>query len=209
MKVGPPAYHAHPAPPSDTMTRFRYDAATEGLEEEDLGPSKTSVKVEMLDLQELGLALLELPADRFARIEMDERLREAFQELQRITNLSARKRQASYIGKLLRDEDSAAFRKLLADYQHGKEQAARGFPEIARWRDRLLSDDGAITEWFSRYPTGDTRPLRTLVRHARKEQATALAEAEFSGKPASKGRYYRELFQHLRSVVEAAALPPD
>ncbi|TAJ50767.1 MAG: DUF615 domain-containing protein [Nevskiaceae bacterium] len=209
MKVPPPAYHAHPAPPSDTMTRFRYDAATEGLEEEDLGPSKTSVKIEMLDLQELGLALLELPPDRFARIEMDERLREAFQELQRITNLSARKRQASFIGKLLRDEDSVAFRKLLSDYQHGKEQAARGFPEIARWRDRLLIDDGAITEWFSRYPTGDTRTLRALVRNARKEEAAALAEAEFSGKPASKGRYYRELFQHLRTVVEEATLPPD
>lgn len=209
MKAGPPAYHAHPAPPPFAMTRFRYDAATEGLEEENLGPSKTSVKIEMLDLQELGLALLELPPDRFARIEMDERLREAFAELQRISNHGARRRQASFIGKLLRDEDSTAFRKILSDYQHGKEQAARGFPEIAKWRDRLLSDDGAITEWFSRYPTGDTRTLRALVRNVRKEEAAAAAEAELSGKPVTKGHYYRELFQHLRAVVEAAALAPD
>ncbi|MDP3859938.1 MAG: ribosome biogenesis factor YjgA [Stagnimonas sp.] len=189
------------------MTRFRYDIETEGLEEEALGPSKTSVKVELLDLQELGLALLELPADRFARIEMEPRLREAFQELQRLTNLSARKRQASFIGKLLRDEDSTAFRKLLSDYQHGKEQAARGFPDIAKWRDRLLADDAALTDWFARYPTGDTRTLRALIRNTRKEEAAALSESEHSGKPAGKGRYYRELFQHLRAAIEAAALP--
>lgn len=186
------------------MTRFRYDIETEGHEEESFGPSKTAVKGEMLDLQELGLALLELPADRFARIAMDERLREAFQELQRLTNLSARKRQASYVGKLLRDEDAEAFRKLLSDYRHGKEQAARGFPEIARWRDRLLAEDGALTDWFARYPSPDTRSLRALIRNARKEQAAALTATE-AGLPAAPNHYYRELFRYLRDVVESAA----
>lgn len=186
-------------------TRFRYDVETEGLEEGPSGPSKTSVKTELLDLQELGLALLELPADRFARIAMDESLREAFRELARLTNLSARKRQASYIGKLLRNEDADAFRKLLADYQHGKEQASRGFPEIARWRDRLLAEDAALTDWFARYPSPETRSLRALIRTARKEEAAAQAESEHSGKPLVHGRSYKELFQYLRGAIDAAA----
>lgn len=190
-------------------TRFRYDVETEGLEEGPSGPSKTAVKTELLDLQDLGLALLELPADRFARIEMDEALREAFRELQRITNLSARKRQASYIGKLLRNEDADAFRKLLSDYQHGKEQASRGFPEIARWRDRLLAEDAALTDWFARYPSPDTRTLRALIRTARKDEAAAQAESDHSGKPLAHARSYKELFQYLRGVIETAALGDD
>lgn len=187
------------------MTRFRYDRDTEGLEEPALGPSKTQVKGEMLDLQDLGLALLDLPAERLARVQMEPRLREAFAELQRIKSLNARRRQASYIGKLLRNEDAEAMRQLLEDYRRGQEQAARGFPDIARWRDRLLAEDAAMTEWFDRYPTGDTRTLRSLVRQARKEEAEAAAEAALRGEPASHGRYYRELFQHLRGVVEQAA----
>ena len=186
------------------MKKFGYDIATEGKEQEVFGPSKTQVKDEMLDLQDLGTALLELPADRFARLHMDERLRDAFAELARITHLGARKRQAQFIGKLLRDNDSEAFRSLLADYRHGKEQAAKGYPDIAKWRERLLADDAALTAWFSAYPSGDTRALRTLVRKARQEEAAALAESQHSGTPAIKSSQYRELFQYLRAAVDAA-----
>ena len=73
------------------MTRHRYDIATEGLEDEPLGPSKTRMKQEMHDLQDLGLALLDLPHERFARIHMDEHLRAAFDELGRITSHGARR----------------------------------------------------------------------------------------------------------------------
>lgn len=187
------------------MTRFGYDITTEGKEEpQTFGPSKTQVKDEMLDLQELGTALLEIPAARFARIPMNERLRDAFAELQRISSFGARKRQAQFIGKLLRDDNSEAFRKLLDDYRRGKAAAAQGFPEIAKWRDRMLADDATLTEWFNKFPTGDTRALRTLVRNARKEEAAALAEAAHSGAAVNHGRHYRELFQVLRSTIESA-----
>lgn len=185
------------------MTRFLYDIETEG-QEETFGPSKTQVKDEMHDLQALGLALIELPPDRFVRIAMDERLRAAFDELQRISNHGARRRQAQYIGKLLRHADVDAFRAELADYQKGREQASKGFPDIAKWRERLLADDAALTAWFNAYPSGDTRQLRSLVRLARKEEAAAIAESATSGEPLQHGRYYRELFQRLRAAMEAA-----
>lgn len=187
-----------------TTTRFGYDIKTEGLEEEPLGRSKTRVKDDMHDLRDLGLALLDLPQDRFARIAMDETLREAFNELSRITNLSARKRQASYIGKLLRHVDCTPFEAELAAFQKGREQAAKGFPDLAKWRDRLLTEEQALTDWCAAYPGGDTRALRTLIRQARQEETQAAEEAAHTGEPQPKGRHYRSLFQHLRAAAEAA-----
>lgn len=188
------------------MTRFGYDIKTEGLPEPEPGPSKTRVKDEMHDLQDFGQALLELPHERFARIEMNETLRDAFNELARITNLSARKRQAGYIGKLLQHVDVEPFRAELESFRRGQAQAAKGFPDLARWRDRLLGDDAVLTEWCGRYPTSDTRALRTLIRNARQEETAAAAEAAHTGVPAAKGRHYRALFQHLRATVDSAEL---
>ncbi len=190
------------------MTRFGYDIKTEGLPEPEPGPSKTRVKDEMHDLQDFGQALLELPQERFARIEMDETLRDAFNELGRLTNLSARKRQAGYIGKLLQHVDVTPFRAELESFRNGQAQAAKGFPDLARWRDRLLESDTVLTEWCTHYPTTDTRALRTLIRNARQEETAAAAEAAHSGVAASKGRHYRALFQALRSTADAAALNP-
>lgn len=190
------------------MTRFGYDIKTEGLPEPEPGPSKTRVKDEMHDLQDFGQALLELPHERFARIEMDETLRDAFNELGRITNLSARKRQAGYIGKLLQHVDVAPFRAELESFRRGQAQAAKGFPDLARWRDRLLAEDSVLTEWCARYPATDTRALRALIRNARKEETAAAAEAAHSGKPAIKGRHYRALFQELRTTADALDAKP-
>lgn len=188
------------------MTRFGYDIKTEGLPEPEPGPSKTRVKDEMHDLQDFGQALLELPHERFARIEMNEGLRDAFNELARITNMSARKRQAGYIGKLLQHVDVTPFRMELESFRSGQAQAAKGFPDLARWRDRLLADDAELTAWCAVHPGGDTRALRTLIRSARQEEAAAAAEAAHTGIAASKGRHYRALFQHLRTIADAAAV---
>jgi ribosome-associated protein len=188
------------------MTRFGYDIATEGKEVETFGPSKTQVKDDMLELRDLGQELLEIPQERFARIPMDERLREAFAELQRISSHGAKKRQAQYIGKLLRDTDAEGFKKVLENYRRGKAAAAQGFPEIAQWRDRLLAEDSALTDWLNRYPLGDTRQLRSVIRAARKEEAASAEALAHSGLAPPKGRAYRALFQVLRSTSDAAEL---
>lgn len=185
-------------------TRFGYDIKTEGLPEPEWAPSKTRVKDEMHGLQDLGLLLLEIPPERFARIEMDETLRSAFDELAKLTNLSARKRQAGYIGKLLRLVNTEPFRAELASFQAGQAQAAKGFPDLSRWRDRLLADDAVLTEWCAKYPLTDTRALRTLIRNARKEETLAAEEAAHTGLVVPKGRAYKALFQALRGTADAA-----
>lgn len=166
-------------------------------------PSKTQLKQAMLDLQQLGLELLELPLDQFEAIEMDDRLREAFDELRRITAFSARKRQMQYVGKLLRAEDAEPFRQALAAHRAGKRKDADALHEVECWRDRILSGDAGLNEWLAAFPASDTSAFRALVRNARKEEADAAAAAG-RGAPRPKGKFYRVLFQQIRTALMAA-----
>lgn len=166
-------------------------------------PSKTQVKQAMLDLQTLGMELLEMPLDQFAAIEMDDRLREAFDELRRITSFAARKRQMQYVGKLLRAEDAEPFRQALAAYRAGKRKDADALHEVERWRDRILAGDSGLNEWLAAFPASDTAPFRSAVRNARKEAEDAKAAAGH-GAPRTKGKFYRVLFQQIRAALLSA-----
>ena len=68
-------------------------------------PSKSQKKRDSSRLQNLGEALVELSAERLAKIEMPDSLRLAVQEARRITKHEARRRQMQYIGKLMRSTD--------------------------------------------------------------------------------------------------------
>lgn len=168
------------------------------------GPSKTTVKKEMLELRDLGAALFELPDDRLAAIEMDERLREALHELKRLKQGEARRRHTQYIGKLLREVDPEPFRLALTDYKSGQVSAIQLLQDIERWRQRLLDDDQGLSAWLEAYPASDTKPFRSLVAKARHE----LADDDEHGRGGSKGPCYRELFQALRAVLQAPPAKP-
>ena len=87
----------------------------EDLDYDDLPgrPSKSQKKRDMHALQEMGAALVEVSAERLARIDMPDALREALREAQRLTRHEARRRQMQYIGRLMRDIDPAPIREAL------------------------------------------------------------------------------------------------
>src|SRR6185295_17303628 len=68
-------------------------------------------------------------------------------------------------------------------------QAAAAHRRLEAWRERLLSDDAALTSFASEHPGADLQEIRALIRNARKEQK--------EGKPP---RAYRELFRVLKAV---------
>ena len=84
------------------------------------GPSKTQVKREMHELQDLGLALLNLPVAQRDAIAMDDRLREALREYHRMPTRESKRRHMQYVGKLLRDTDSAPARLALEQIRAGE-----------------------------------------------------------------------------------------
>lgn len=181
-------------------TKFQYDRDARDDDEADTGPSKTQVKQAMHELQDLGTALLTLSAHQLDAIEMDERLREALREHGRMPTREARRRHMQYIGKLLRDTDSEPARRALEQIRAG---AARVLAEAEAWRERLLNEDGALTDWIKAHPQAEIQPLRALLRNARRELAEL--EASAPGTARAKSRAYKTLFQTLRAQLQREA----
>jgi len=171
------------------------------LEFEFDGPSKSQLKREAQALLAIGNDLLALPDAQLDLIEMDERLRDGLRVWRRITSHEARRRQGQYIGKLLRDSDPDALRDAIAAYWRARERTQL---DAERWRDRLLADDGAVTEWIAAHPGIEVQPLRTLIRNARRERAALVAAAAESAEapaPPNTSPYFRELLLAVRATL--------
>ena len=183
---------------SSSRTRAEYEAA----EEAEAGPSKTQVKQAMLDLQDVGVELLKLSGAQLDKIPMDERLREALREHGRMPTREAKRRHMAFIGKMLRNTDSEPVTRALVAIRAGE---SRLLAEAEVWRERLLSDDAAMTEWIKAHPRAEVQPLRALVRNTRRELEAALAADPENNTARSKSRAFRELFQKIRVELQVAA----
>lgn len=160
------------------------------VEEEELPPSKTKIKKQMHDLRDLGEELTGLGKDQIAQLDIPEALRDAIREMSRIKTFGAKRRQIQYIGKLMRDVDTAPIIAKLNTWKGISQQHIGYMHQLERWRERLLEGDSALTELLTAYPHTDVQRLRTLIRNALKERET--------GKPAKN---FRELFQVLRETI--------
>lgn len=158
--------------------------------EEEQPKSKTRVKKEMHQLQDLGKQLTELNAAQLAEVPLDADLREAIDTLHRIKSNEARRRQLQYIGKLMRSADNEAIEAILARFRERDQQYVR-FDKMAEdWRERLLDGDKATqSEFFDRYPGADHQQLRQLVRDAAREIEQKKAPTN-----------QRKLFRFLRDL---------
>jgi ribosome-associated protein len=151
--------------------------------------SKTKRKQEMHELQALGVALVALSESQLQDMSLETRLHEAVLAAKRITSHEARRRQMQYIGRLMRDADAEPIRARLAAVEGHSAQAAAHHRRLEAWRERLMADDEALTEFVAAHPGADLQELRALLRNARKEAK--------EGKPP---RAYRELFRFLKSA---------
>lgn len=172
-------------------------------------PSKTRRKQASHDLQELGEALMELPAAKLARLDLPESLRDAIDELRRVRSHEGRRRHLQYIGKLMRHVDPEPLREAVAANRLPSAKETLALHEAERWRLRLVSDDNALTVWLREHPETDAQALRSLIRAARKDRAEA--EAAAAGSEPRKSRAWRELFQIVKAGLagDATATPAD
>jgi ribosome-associated protein len=163
--------------------------------------SKTRRKRDMHALQALGQTLAELPAERIDALQLTEDLSDALHECRRIKAREARRRQLQYIGRLMREVDPEPIRERLAAWQGESSRQTAWLHELERWRDRLVEDPDAITEFKTRHPAADAGRIRQLARNAALERVAARPP-----------RAYRELFQELKLLIPepaAAATPGE
>jgi ribosome-associated protein len=155
-------------------------------------PSKSQLKREMTALQKLGEDLVAEPRDRVKRVPMPEDVRDAILECQQIKDHEGRRRQMQYVGKKMRTldpEELAAIQRTLDSWKGLSKADTAAMHALERGREKLLANDGALTELMAEHPELDVQHMRTLIRNARKEQA--------EHKPP---KAYREIFQILKQL---------
>lgn len=162
------------------------------FEQEYERPSKSQLKRDMTALQKLGQALIDQPRDRVKRVPMPEDVRDAILECQLIKDHEGRRRQLQYVGKKMRSlepEEVAAIERTIDSWKGASKAETAAMHSLEKKRDKLLTDDKALTELLATHPELDAQQLRALIRNARKEQA--------ENKPP---KAYREIFQILKSL---------
>ena len=164
------------------------------FEQEYERPSKSELKRQMTVLQKLGEELVNEARDRIKRVPMPEDVRDAILECQQIKDHEGRRRQLQYVGKKMRtldEEEVAAIQRTIDSWKGLSKADTANMHAMERRRDKLLTDDKALTVLLSENPELDVQHLRTLIRNARKEQA--------ENKPP---KAYREIFQILKEIAK-------
>lgn len=162
------------------------------FEQEYERPSKSELKRQMTALQKLGQELIDSPRDRVKRVPMPDDVRDAILECQLIKDHEGRRRQLQYVGKKMRSLEPAeleAIQRTIDSWRGASKAETATMHSFEKKRDKLLSDDKALTELLEQHPELDVQHLRTLIRNARKEQA--------ENKPP---KAYREIFQILKQL---------
>ena len=179
------------------MNSYLFDPNVEADDNLKIGPSKTKIKQQLADLRDIGQQIVALPDSRLKQLPLSEKLFDAVMLCRKISAHGGRKRQLQYIGKLLREEPEETTisirAKLLAFAGESHEENAK-FHAMERWRERLLMDDSAITEFLHTYPDVEIQRLRQLIRQARKDAAAHKPPA-----------HARDLFKLIRHTVEKSA----
>ncbi len=154
--------------------------------------SKSQKKRDAAALQALGVTLVGLSHELLQQLPLSPLLQLAIHQAKTLKSHAAIRRQALWIGKLLRDDGAgeiqAAFEQLKA--QESNQTAT--FHLIETWRTRLLNaEPGALTALIAAYPTIEAQTIRQLIKKAQDEQQRALHTGAS-----------RALFRYLRSIIE-------
>jgi len=160
-------------------------------------PTKTELKRQARDVQDLAGRLIEAPKDLVAGLKLPDKVADAIALARRITSRPALLRQRQFVGKLMRGIDCGPVRAALeADAQSARSDAAR-FRRAEHWRDRLIAEgDSAIDEFAGEFPAADRAELSRLL-------AAAIVERN-KGKPSGAAR---ELFRWVRERISGLPRP--
>lgn len=157
--------------------------------------SKSQRKRDCHAQQKISDRLLKLQPDQLAQIDLPSELENALNEAHRIRSNSALKRQRQYLGKIMRNCDSARIEKQLDTILHKNDTNTAQFKKIEKWRDRLVENDkDVLSEIINELPDIDRHHVHNLARQASKEAS--------AGKPPAASR---KLFKYLREMVAASS----
>ena len=141
--------------------------------------------------------LIAMNREQLSRITLPENVLDAVLAAQSLRTHEAKRRQLQYIGKLMRNIDTAPIAANLDQSRERKARDTATLHRIERCRDRLTDTSEGINallaEFAAEFPAVaavDMQPLRVLMRNTRRER-------EHNKPPKSA----RALFQRLRDII--------
>jgi len=163
---------------------------------EDSIKSKTQLKKEADDIQQFGIEISNLPNHKIKELSLSDEIIEAIIFYKEIKKNSAKRRQAQFLGKLLRDFDLSnvtqemdtlkAFSRLQVKFEH----------EAELWRDKLINDQSALNEYINEFQP-DLTNLNQTINAARKEFQSD-----------KKSKNYRNLYRIILSDIKKIRSAP-
>ena len=157
--------------------------------------SKSQLKREMDALQSIGKRLTALNSDQLDQVPMPDTLETAIREHQRLKKGEALRRQLQYIGRLMRkldEEEVDQIIQAIKQFDASQAEHTQHFHQLENWRDRLLTEKDALTDYLSQHPAADAQHLRQLIRNTQRE----LSQQNNQGSS-------RKLFRYLREIAES------
>lgn len=172
------------------MGKRKYTYRPEEFDEYEEGPSRSQLKRDCHDLQQLGADLAALGDKVVKEAGLPQEVEDALLLIKKLTKHEARRRHMQYVGKLMRTFDTSHVRDIVDAAKQGHSIKTAEFHRIEQMRDRLVDgDDDLLQELFDEYPE-DGQRLRQLTLGARRAKA--------KGKPPKDSR---ALFKLLRSTI--------
>ena len=163
---------------------------------EDSIKSKTQLKKEADDIQHFGIEISNLPNHKIKELSLSDEIIEAIIFYKEIKKNSAKRRQAQFLGKLLRDFDLSnvtqemdtlkAFSRLQVKFEH----------EAELWRDKLINDQSALNEYINEFQP-DLTNLNQTINAARKEFQSD-----------KKSKNYRNLYRIILTDIKKIRSEP-
>lgn len=129
-------------------------------------PSKTQLKQEASDLQQLGQKLTTYSSAILRKLSLSEALIAAIEEFNRLPNsFGARRRQLQFIGKLMRDLDYDAVSQAVDNLENSNLRKKKKPSVIKLLCERILeSGDAEINTAIKQYPQLERQTMRQLYR---------------------------------------------
>jgi ribosome-associated protein len=157
-------------------------------------PSKSARKREATAAQDLGTRLIALKESDLVALNLPERLHDAIMLAKRITSRGGLARQRQFIGKLMREVDTAPIEAALTARSRGAALDAEKHKRIETWRARLLTEGPAALDELMRWcPSADRKSLQALITRATSERVD----------PGSREAGSRELFRTIRGLFDS------
>ena len=152
--------------------------------------SKTQLKKEADDVQTLGVEIAQLPKQKITSLSLPDDAKEAIIFYQNIKKNSAKRRQAQYIGKILRGLDLSQVNEELNAIKNISKLRIKLEHEAERWREKLITSPAALDEFINQYQP-DISNLNQTISNARKESLTD-----------KKSKNYRNLYRLILESIQ-------